>query len=79
MSATITISSKNQVVIPKEAREALELSPGTRLMVHVEDGMIIMVPEPRDYIGAMRGLHKEVWDGLDADAEISKSRDNWDV
>ncbi len=36
MTAAVTLSSKYQVVIPKEARDALHLKAGKKLLVHVE-------------------------------------------
>lgn len=73
----VTLSSKNQVVIPKHAREALGLSPGKKLLVHVE-GDIIMAREPDDYVKKLRGLHKEVWKNLDTDEYLEEERKSWD-
>lgn len=57
MVVSVKISSKNQIVVPKEAREALALEPGERLMVRVrDDGVIEMERKPRDLPGEMRGL-----------------------
>jgi AbrB family looped-hinge helix DNA binding protein len=77
MTTAITLSSKNQVVIPKEARDALQLVPGKRLLVKVEGNMIIMVPEPEDYVKTLRGLHKEVWQEVDSDEYLRRERDSW--
>ncbi len=49
-----TISSKFQVVIPKQARERLNLKPKQKLMVIEKDGMLILVPEMS--IKSMRGI-----------------------
>lgn len=78
MSSAVTLSSKNQVVIPKEARDALHLTPGRRLLVQVEGDMIIMIPEPEDPLKALRGLHKEVWEGMDTDQYLREERASWD-
>ena len=78
MTTAITLSSKNQVVIPKEARDALHLAPGKRLLVKVEGDMIVMVAEPEDYVKTLRGLHKEVWQGIDSDEYLRRERDSWD-
>lgn len=43
--STITISSKYQIVIPKEIREKLRLSPRQRLQVLEKGGVISLVPE----------------------------------
>jgi len=76
--AIVTLRSKNQVVIPKDARDALRLKPGERLLVHVENDMILMRVEPADYIKSLRGLHKEVWEGMDTDRYLREERDSWD-
>lgn len=57
MAVSVKISSKNQIVVPKEAREALGLEPGERLLVRVrEDSVIEMERKPRDLPGEMDGL-----------------------
>ena len=43
--ATVTISSKFQIVIPKEVRERLHLSPKQRFQVIEKGGIIALVPE----------------------------------
>ena len=49
---SVTLSSKGQLTIPRQLRESLGLTPGTRLMVSVDqDGRLILVPslyEPED-------------------------------
>lgn len=42
--AVTTVSGKGQVVIPKAIRDALALRPGTRLLVSVDDGKILLRP-----------------------------------
>ena len=50
----VKISSKFQVVIPKEVRERLHLVPGQRLQVIIYGNRIEMIPEQK--IGSMRGF-----------------------
>jgi len=49
---TVTLSSKGQLTIPRQLRESMGLTPGTRLMVSVDpNGRLILVPslyEPED-------------------------------
>lgn len=40
----VTISPKYQIVIPKEAREALNLKPGQKVEVLVYNGQIKLIP-----------------------------------
>lgn len=56
MSTSVKMSSKNQIVVPREAREALGLRPGDRLLVTVTGGLIEMRAEPRDVVAELEGL-----------------------
>ncbi len=49
-----TISSKYQIVIPKPARENLNLKPKQRLTVIEKDGMLILIPQSS--IEELRGI-----------------------
>jgi AbrB family looped-hinge helix DNA binding protein len=62
-----TISSKFQVVIPKQAREHL-LQPKQKLTVIEKDGMLIMLPQRP--LNALRGIA--------AGANVSDYRDKKD-
>lgn len=54
MSATIPISPKFQIVIPRDIRRALSLVPGQRLEARLAGDRIELVPvQP---MAAMRGL-----------------------
>jgi AbrB family looped-hinge helix DNA binding protein len=59
MSMT-TISTKFQIVIPKDVREKLHLSPQQRLQVLEKGGVITLVPEvPLKLLkGALKGMSK---------------------
>lgn len=56
--ATTTISSKFQVVIPKEVRDKLHLTPSQRLQVVEKGGVITLVPEVplKSLKGALKGM-----------------------
>jgi AbrB family looped-hinge helix DNA binding protein len=58
--AMTTISPKFQIVIPKEVREKLHLSPQQRLQVVEKGGVITLVPEvPLKLLkGALKGMSK---------------------
>jgi len=51
---TVTLSTKYQLVIPREVRERLELEPGTKLTVIEKGGILYLVPERP--IEEMRGV-----------------------
>ncbi len=58
--AMTTISSKFQIVIPKEVREKLHLSPRQCFHVVEKGGVITLVPEVplKSLRGALKGLSK---------------------
>ncbi len=58
--ATTTISPKFQIVIPKEVRDKLHLSPRQRLQVVEKGGIITLVPEVslKSLKGTLKGMSK---------------------
>lgn len=72
--AEVTLSSKNQVVIPREAREALGAKAGDKLLVVVRGGHVIVLRKPSGYSAAIRGLGKGVYPR----DYLRKERRSWD-
>ena len=68
----VKVSSKNQIVIPREAREALGAKAGSRLLVVVRNGTVILTPKPKDYAKALRGLGKSF-----PSEYLKKERNSW--
>ena len=54
----VKVSSKNQIVIPRAAREALGAKAGSRLLVVVRNRTVILTTKPKDHATAIRGLAK---------------------
>ena len=52
----VTVSSKYQVVIPKEVRRQLPLRTGQKLAVIVKEGLITLLPDKP--LAAFRGFLK---------------------
>ena len=77
MTKIVKLSSKYQVVIPREARKKLGLRAGDQLAVEVEGEKIILRPRPKNYTDYMLGLGKEIWDGIDASEYVRKERESW--
>jgi AbrB family looped-hinge helix DNA binding protein len=69
----VKLSSKNQIVIPREAREALGAKPGTRILVVVRNRNVILTTKPKDYAKAIRGMAKKPYP---ADY-LKKERGSW--
>ena len=54
--AEAKLSSKNQIVIPKDAREALGLKAGDKIEIVVRDRTLLLFPRPKSYEAAIRGI-----------------------
>ena len=55
---TMTVSSKGQIVIPREVREKLNITKGTKLEVIEMNGEIILIRLPDDPLKSLRGMFK---------------------
>ena len=69
-----TLSSKNQIVVPREAREALGVQPGDKLLIVVRDKTVIIVPRPRSWSKALRGLANQPY----PEGYLDQERASWD-
>jgi AbrB family looped-hinge helix DNA binding protein len=69
-----TLSAKNQIVIPREAREALGVKAGDKLLVVVRGEKVIVLEKPKAHHTAIRGLGRGVYPG----GYLKKERRSWD-
>jgi len=69
-----TLSAKNQIVIPREARQALGLKPGDKILVLVRGGKVLVLQKPKSYHAAIRGLAR----GAYAKDYLKKERQSWE-
>ncbi len=77
MASIVKISRKHQVVVPREAREALGVGAGDELVVEVENGKVTIKPRPRSYSRLMLGLHGAVWKGVKTEGYVKAERKAW--
>ncbi|MYA33988.1 MAG: AbrB/MazE/SpoVT family DNA-binding domain-containing protein [Gemmatimonadales bacterium] len=70
MVVSVKMSSKNQIVVPKAAREALRLRPGDRLAVSVDGDMVRMEKLPPDREDRLRGVLRDLADAGDLWIEL---------
>ena len=70
--ADVTLAARGQIVIPKEARDALGLKPGARLSVRVEGSCLLI--EKRVALDLSRWVGKAVDDGLTTEQALTDLR-----
>ncbi len=69
----VKLSSKNQIVIPKEAREAMKVGAGAQLLVFVRAGVTVIMPKPDRYARGLAGIAK----GLYPHDYLASERHSW--
>jgi AbrB family looped-hinge helix DNA binding protein len=68
-----TLSAKNQIVIPAEARKALGLKPGDKLLVVLRGTQVLILQKPESYHATIRGLAR----GKYPRDYLQKERQSW--
>lgn len=69
----VTLSAKNQIVIPRDAREALGLKPGDKIEIVVRGKRILLLQKPKSYHTAIRGLARTPY----PKDYLKKERESW--
>jgi AbrB family looped-hinge helix DNA binding protein len=71
--AEATLSSKNQIVVPKDAREALGIGAGDKLLIVVRENCLLVMPKPKSFAKALRGAARGVY----PKNYLKKERESW--
>jgi AbrB family looped-hinge helix DNA binding protein len=72
--AEATLSAKNEIVIPREAREALGVRAGDKLLVVVRGERVIVLQKPKEHHAAIRGLAR----GGYPEGDLQKEHQGWE-
>ena len=72
---SVKVSSRYQIALPEQARKRLKIKSGDRLLVDIQDGLLILMPEPKNYTGQLAGLHSEIWEK--SGEYLSGEREAW--
>jgi AbrB family looped-hinge helix DNA binding protein len=68
----VTLAERGQIVIPKEARDALGLKPGARLQLRVEGARLLI--EKKVQLDLSRWVGKALDDGLSTEQALAELR-----
>jgi AbrB family looped-hinge helix DNA binding protein len=72
--AEAKLSTKNQIVIPREAREALRLKAGDKILVVTRGTRVLVLQKPESHHAALRGLGRGVY----PKRHLEKEHRSWD-
>ena len=68
----ITLAERGQIVIPKEARDALGLKPGCKLQISLDGNRLVV--EKKVSLDLGRWVGKAIDDGLSRDEALTELR-----
>ena len=74
---TVKVSNRYQIALPSIARKQLNIQAGDRLLVDIQEGLIVLSPQPHNYVEYLAGLHQEIWEGVDTAAYLQQEREAW--
>ena len=74
---SVKVSSRYQIAVPSAARERLNIQIGDRLLVDIQDGVLVLLPQPQNYTAHLAGLHSDIWAGVDAVTYVREEREAW--
>ncbi len=73
-----TISSKNQITLPKSLLEEVGLKIGNKLIIKIKDNKIVLEPQPKSLTQYYKGLGRESWKKLGGgESYLKKERKLW--
>ena len=76
-TTTVKVSARYQIAVPQIARKKLNIKKGDYLLVDVQDGVIVLIPQPKQYANYLDGLHCEIWKGVDVEKYVNRGREAW--
>ena len=73
----LKLNARNQINIPRDIRNKLNIKQGDRLLVDVQDGVIVLIPQPKRDTDYLHGLHSEIWEDVDVEKYLNLEREAW--
>lgn len=79
MTASIKVGADYRISIPQIVRKKLNIKQGDRLLVDLQDGVMILIPQSKRHTEYFQGLHSEIWKGFDTQKYLNEERDSWTI
>jgi AbrB family looped-hinge helix DNA binding protein len=73
----LKLNARNQTNIPRDIRNKLNIKQGDRLLVDVQDGVIVLIPQPKRYTDYLHGLHSDILEDVDVEKYLNLEREAW--
>ena len=77
MAVRVKVSKKHQIAVPSAVRKQLGITSGDQLLVELRGGYAVLLPEPQDSGRRLRGLHREIWEGVEPQEYVRSEREAW--
>ena len=77
MSIKIKVGKKSQIVIPVCFRKIVGIKEGDEIVMDVVDNTVVIYPKPPSFTHKLRGLHKDIWEGIDPKEYVKSERESW--
>ena len=80
MSLVSRVDNNSYTKIPDEIIEKAGLKPGTDIIWYYDENtkQIILMEKPQNFAKVLRGLGKEIWKNIDANAYVQEERNSWE-
>lgn len=69
----VKLSSKNQIVIPREIRNTLRVKAGDRLLMVTRGDTVVLLGKPKRYAKAISGIGKDLY----PPDYLERERESW--
>jgi hypothetical protein len=63
--------------LPSAVRDALNVQSGDRLLADIQDGMLLLIPEPANYTQSLEGIGCEIWGNRNTQEYVDQERETW--
>jgi len=74
---SVKVSKRYQILLPSAVRRQLNIKAGDRLLVDIQDGVLVLIPQSEDYVQTMAALHQEIRKGVNTTNYLQEERAAW--
>ena len=57
--------------------DKLNIKAGDSVLVDVQDEIMVLIPQPKNYTNHLQGLYSEIWETVDVEKYINGERNAW--